>query len=385
VPLRSRRLQGYRDGAGKNANDANMNVTALVNASSGNVVERYAYDPYGRCTFLAADFSLQENGDTDGIASNYANDILYCGYRLDSETGLYHVRHRYLHPTFGRWLSRDTTHADGPGLYEYTRSYPTAARDPSGRWTDVERKGEARARVCCNSADDTWLPLAKEVGHDEDEHHLWAKDEQGNPSSDPPEPGRWYTLPNKVIIDYAMPRRKPQDLFGNAAIQRWERLTRSLGQSAQRKGFMVETHQWGLPGASDPIAQHMADEDLYAYAFVGHGQGGVLVYAYTPDGKTNATVPGTYVHHRIARMIPLACASLQPGRLTPYLFDEATTRGRGSFSLWETNVSKYGQIVGYFEPVMALAWQDVSKLKTLPGGLRLRNDVRDPAPQAKPE
>ena len=83
------------------ANDANMNVTALVD-SGGNVVERYAYDPYGQPAVLDADWSA----DADG-ASDVGNDILYCGYRLDSETGLYHVRHRYLHPTFGRWLSRD--------------------------------------------------------------------------------------------------------------------------------------------------------------------------------------------------------------------------------------------------------------------------------------
>ena len=33
-------------------NDANMNVTAVVDGSDGDVVERYAYDPYGRVTVL---------------------------------------------------------------------------------------------------------------------------------------------------------------------------------------------------------------------------------------------------------------------------------------------------------------------------------------------
>ena len=39
-------------------NDANMNVTALVN-TSGTVVERYVYDPYGKVTFLMGDWSLR--------------------------------------------------------------------------------------------------------------------------------------------------------------------------------------------------------------------------------------------------------------------------------------------------------------------------------------
>ena len=36
--------------------DANFNVTALVD-TSGNVVERYAYDPYGEVIVLDADWS----------------------------------------------------------------------------------------------------------------------------------------------------------------------------------------------------------------------------------------------------------------------------------------------------------------------------------------
>jgi len=38
--------------------DANMNVTALAD-TSGAVVERYAYDPYGDVTVLDADGSVQ--------------------------------------------------------------------------------------------------------------------------------------------------------------------------------------------------------------------------------------------------------------------------------------------------------------------------------------
>jgi hypothetical protein len=68
-------------------NDANMNVTALVN-TSGAVMERVVYDPYGKPRFY--DGSWANPSDT----SVYANEILYCGYRLDPETGMYQVRHR---------------------------------------------------------------------------------------------------------------------------------------------------------------------------------------------------------------------------------------------------------------------------------------------------
>jgi RHS repeat-associated protein len=103
--------------------DANMNVTALV-AADGSAVERYAYSPYGQVSFLAPDWGAR-NG------SAYANEVLYCGYRFDPETGLYHVRHRYYHPTLGRWVARDPT---GPSrsAYEYIRSDPISGADPKG-------------------------------------------------------------------------------------------------------------------------------------------------------------------------------------------------------------------------------------------------------------
>ena len=70
--------------------------------------------------------------DADG-ASDVANDIRYCGYRFDNESGLYHVRHRYLHPTLGRWLSRDPLEGLGrANRYEYCRGSPARGLDSSG-------------------------------------------------------------------------------------------------------------------------------------------------------------------------------------------------------------------------------------------------------------
>ncbi len=119
-------------------NDANMNVTALIDDYDVAVVERYEYSPYGEVTILHGQRD-SDGADTSGSAWSaratytFANAILYAGYRHDSNTGLYHVRHRYLHPTLGRWPTRDPIgYGDGLNLYEYVRSGPVTGTDPFG-------------------------------------------------------------------------------------------------------------------------------------------------------------------------------------------------------------------------------------------------------------
>jgi RHS repeat-associated protein len=106
-------------------NDANMNVTALVD-TGGNVVERYNYTPYGTVTVYDSAWNVRAGG------SAYDNSILYCGYRFDWETGLYDVRNRPLWPNIGRWGQGDPAGADSMNLYQYGVSRPTADTDPSG-------------------------------------------------------------------------------------------------------------------------------------------------------------------------------------------------------------------------------------------------------------
>jgi RHS repeat-associated protein len=72
--------------------DANYNVTAVIDGVTGNVIERYAYDPYGKAIILDADFTP----DADNI-SDINNTTLYTGRELDQETGLYFYRARYYH------------------------------------------------------------------------------------------------------------------------------------------------------------------------------------------------------------------------------------------------------------------------------------------------
>ena len=71
--------------------DPNFNVTAVVD-SSGEVVERYVYDPFGQATVLDANWNVRSGGS--------AYDWLYLrqGGRYDVTSGLYHFRYRDYSP-----------------------------------------------------------------------------------------------------------------------------------------------------------------------------------------------------------------------------------------------------------------------------------------------
>ena len=106
--------------------DANYNTTALTN-SSGVVQERVVYTAYGTPTFL------DSNWANVSTTSSKDWEVLFAGYRHDSETGLYQVRNRYYHAELGRWLSRDPLgYIDGMNLYEYVMSSPVDIVDPMG-------------------------------------------------------------------------------------------------------------------------------------------------------------------------------------------------------------------------------------------------------------
>jgi len=105
-------------------NDGNFNTTALVDANSGSVVERYLYDPYGKVTVLNASW-------TPISASAFDNEILYCGYRRDSETGLDEVKNRYYNWLTGRWQTVDPK-MYGANLYQYCNASPATRLDAWG-------------------------------------------------------------------------------------------------------------------------------------------------------------------------------------------------------------------------------------------------------------
>src|SRR5262249_16356378 len=80
--------------------DANFNNTALIDIS-GNVVERYAYDPFGTFAVLDGSWGARPGG------SLYAWKYQFQGQPWDADTGTYHMRKRDYSPSLGRWLQND--------------------------------------------------------------------------------------------------------------------------------------------------------------------------------------------------------------------------------------------------------------------------------------
>jgi RHS repeat-associated protein len=120
--------------------DANGNVTALVN-TSGQVVERYVYDPFGAVTVLTASWAVQSS-------SQYAWRYLFQGSRYDWTTGLANERNREYDPAEMRWLQNDPSGFGGgdTNLYRALSDSPAANSDPSGLTDAPGRSSGTMAR-----------------------------------------------------------------------------------------------------------------------------------------------------------------------------------------------------------------------------------------------
>jgi RHS repeat-associated protein len=103
--------------------DANQNVTATIDAATGDVVERYVYNAYGKATVYDDAWANPAAPTVDGP--------LYCGYFFDAETGLYQVRNRYYDSGLSTFVSRDPAE-DDRNLYRYVGNNPVLLTDPSG-------------------------------------------------------------------------------------------------------------------------------------------------------------------------------------------------------------------------------------------------------------
>jgi len=100
-------------------------AVALTN-SSGAVVERHDYTPYGVVL---------------GSGSTVGYPYLFAGRRKDSGTGLYYMRARYYHPEMGRFTARDQIGVWGDANnwgnpFTYGASNPLSFADPMGATSD---------------------------------------------------------------------------------------------------------------------------------------------------------------------------------------------------------------------------------------------------------
>jgi RHS repeat-associated protein len=98
--------------------------------SAGVVREIQEYDSYGKTTFYPV------GGGAYGD-SLYGNPFRWKGHRVDLETGLVCMRHRYYSPRLGRFVSQDplgvwADMATGGNSYSYGRGNPLTDTDRSG-------------------------------------------------------------------------------------------------------------------------------------------------------------------------------------------------------------------------------------------------------------
>jgi RHS repeat-associated protein len=99
--------------------------------SNGQVVEIQEYDPYGKTSFFDG------AGNPVGSWSQVGNPFGWKAVRIDPETGLLYMRHRYYSPQWGRFLTQDPlgVWGDPAGLgnsYQYGANTPLVASDPMG-------------------------------------------------------------------------------------------------------------------------------------------------------------------------------------------------------------------------------------------------------------
>jgi RHS repeat-associated protein len=120
--------------------DANWDTTSLIN-TSGTVVERYQYDPYGAVTIMNASFT-----PLSGNVSAYASITLFQGMQYDVNTGLYHADARDENPGTADWEEQDPAgYVDGASLYQFVESDPASITDPtglSGQGEPADEEGE---------------------------------------------------------------------------------------------------------------------------------------------------------------------------------------------------------------------------------------------------
>jgi RHS repeat-associated protein len=124
--LRNRSVSGTLDERVYVAQDANFNITGLLNIS-GSILEHYDYTSFGVPNYMNSSWSPLSGG------SIYAWKFLHQGGELGTGN-LYSFRNREYSPSLGRWMQNDPN-GFGAGdwnLYRYVGNNPQNILDPEG-------------------------------------------------------------------------------------------------------------------------------------------------------------------------------------------------------------------------------------------------------------
>src|SRR5262249_24968858 len=113
--------------------DDHLRSSTLVTDVGGNVVHRAAYLPYGE-----PDPSFSRD-------NSFTPKYQFNGKEPEKENGLLDYGARMYYPAIGRWISPDTSNADGLNRYAYVRNNPVTLTDLDGhqskdppRWSPVQ-------------------------------------------------------------------------------------------------------------------------------------------------------------------------------------------------------------------------------------------------------
>jgi RHS repeat-associated protein len=106
---------------------------AFVTDISGNIMEQYEYDAWGKPYYYDA------SGNWLGY-SPFGNRFLFTGREWLSDLGVYDYRNRLYHPELGRFLQPDPQEfgAGDYNLYRYCHNDPINKSDPTGLYWDVQ-------------------------------------------------------------------------------------------------------------------------------------------------------------------------------------------------------------------------------------------------------
>ena len=100
-------------------------IHALIDVS-GQIIERYEYDTWGRTTVF------NTAGDELPVSA-IGNRYCFQGREIEWTTGLYYFRARWYDPVVGRWLSKDPIGISGGlNLYAFCGNNPVNFTDPLG-------------------------------------------------------------------------------------------------------------------------------------------------------------------------------------------------------------------------------------------------------------
>ena len=291
--------------------DGNGNVVGLVSADTGTETARYEYDPFGN-TLRATGPAAESNSLR--FSTQFADDVTR--------------RVKYLYRDYdagvGRWASRDPIEEKGGvSLYANCANDLSGNVDSLGLWI-IKRDGKDRADAIAEPHD-TIRGLAAIVRLNPDEWKKWLKVVKVYRSLfDLDTPLSMccrdsFTIPNTAYLDAASYAAGPVG-FGLMAYA-WT--LNSIWTSEKLK--VVYTSTWSTSKSS--ITAHLSSDNIYKFAYIGHGASGQLTGLTDPTGTgTSAGImaAGSYTPYHIAEMRMIACESN----------DDA--------SMWKKNVSKAG-------------------------------------------